>query len=206
MSTQLKEQLAKQIEFFDQSFDGLDLSEKIIAQKVFENCIFNKCKFNAVDFQECKFCDCTFRNCNLNIIKIKNCVFNNVGFIDCKVSGINWTEAAWPRIKLTSPIHFEKCDLSHATFFGLYLSGINIVECRAHNVDFREANLTEANLSHTDFTDSMFINTDLSTADFTFATNYRIDLASSKITKAKFTLPEATALLYGLDIELVETV
>lgn len=202
----LAEYIKQQTEFFDQSIDNFDLSEKILKRKVFENCIFNKCKFNSTDFQECKFCDCTFRNCNLNVIKIKNCTFNNVKFVDSKVSGINWTEASWPRIKLTSPIHFERCDLNYATFFGLYLSAINIIECRAHNVDFRETDLTKANLSHTDFIDSMFINTDLSAADFSFATNYRIDLSSSKISKAKFTLPEAVELLYGLDIELIETV
>jgi len=196
----------KQKEYFDRLFESLDLSQKTISAKIFENCKFINCKFNEVDFQQCRFCDCQFEGCNLSLIKVKGCSFSNVTFINSKVTGINWTEAVWPRIKLISSIYFDKCDMSHSTFFGLYLQEISMIECRVHNVDFREANLTKANLTHSNFSESLFVNSNLTEADFAFADNYRIDLLTCNITKAKFMLPEAVSLLYGLDIELIDPI
>ncbi len=134
----------KQKEYFDKTFEAIDLSQKILTSKTFESCKFIKCNFSETDFQACRFCDCVFEGCNLSLIKLKDCSFNHVEFIESKVTGVNWTEAAWPRIKLTCPIHFVKCDVSHSTFFGVNLREVDMTECRAHNVDFREADFTYA--------------------------------------------------------------
>jgi RimJ/RimL family protein N-acetyltransferase len=192
-------------ECFDQNFERFDLSGKMICSKIFENCKFDQCNFSETDFQKCRFCDCEFEHCNLSIIKIKGCSFSNVKFVDSKIAGVNWTEGAWPKIKLLCPIHFTKCDISHSTFFGMNLREVSIIECRANNVDFREADLTKANLTYSDFAESLFINSNLTEADFSYAENYRVDVTTNKTTKAKFMLPEAIALLYGLDIELVDS-
>ena len=195
----------KQNEYYDELFEKIDLSQKTISEKIFENCKFVHCFFSETNFQACRFCDCTFEHCNLSLIKIKNCSFSNIEFIESKVTGINWIEVAWPNIKLACPLHFSKCDISHSTFFGINLREVNIVECKANNVDFREADLTKADLTYSDFFESLFINSNLTEADFTFAENYQIDLMTSKITKAKFMLPEAVSLLNGLDIELIDS-
>ncbi len=55
-----------------------------------------------------------------------------------------------------------------------------------------------------DFAGARFSTTNLSKADFRGATNYSIRPDNNKLKKAKFSLPEATLLLYGLDIELEE--
>lgn len=191
-------------EYFEQTFEDLDFSQKNIPDKIFEKCRFIKCNLSETHFQKCRFCDCEFIRCNLSIIKVKECTFSGVVFDDSKIIGVNWTEATWPVIKLTCSIGFFKCDISHSTFLGLNLRETNIVECRVHNVDFREADLTKANLTYSDFDNSIFINTDLTEADFTYSDNYRIDVTLNKIIKAKFMLPEAVSLLYGLDIKLVD--
>ncbi len=72
------------------------------------------------------------------------------------------------------------------------------------DVDFRETDLAQANFKGTDLADSLFVATDLTEADLSQARNYRIDPSQNIVKKAKFSLPEAMSLLYGLDIVLVE--
>ena len=50
--------------------------------------------------------------------------------------------------------------------------------------------------------DSMFARTRLVAANLTGAQNYRIDILNNDIKRARFSLPEAVALLDSLDIEL----
>lgn len=87
---------------------------------------------------------------------------------------------------------------------GLYLREIIMTECKAHEVDFREANCMEGNFSHTDFTGSLFNHTNLHKADFSEASNYDINVLLNEVKKAKFSLPEAVNLLKGFDIELLD--
>jgi len=192
-------------EYFDKTFKGVDLTKKAVSERIFEKCKFIKCNFNETNFQKCRFCDCEFVESNLSIMKIKSCTFSDVVYDSSKAIGINWAEAAWPKIKLACPISFFKCDISHSTFLGLNLREINIVECRAHDADFREVDLTCANMTYSDFANSMFIESNLTKADFTYAENYRIDVNFNKIKGAKFMLPEAVSLLQGLNIELIDS-
>ena len=194
----------KHTDYYDNTFENLDLSEQEIAAKNFENCKFIRCNFSETTFEKCKFCDCEFIRSNLSNMSIKHCSINNMIFTDSKVVGVNWTKAAWPRINLACPLYFMQCDISHSIFYALNLSEASIIECRATNVDFRDVNLTRANLSHTDFSESQFFHSNLTEADFSFAENYHIDVMTNKVTKAKFMHPEAASLLHGLDIELVD--
>ncbi len=155
-------------------------------------------------FNKCKFIDCHFTKCNLSVAKIKYTKFSGVSFDACKMVGIDWTTAAWPRFAISSPIKFHKCVLNDSSFFGLSLEEIVLDECKAHDVDFREGNFSEANFTFTDFTSSMFGGTNLSGANFTEATNYNIDIYYNVIKRAKFSRQEAVRLLNGLDIELVD--
>jgi uncharacterized protein YjbI with pentapeptide repeats len=137
-------------------------------------------------------------------LKINHSSFFDIVFEECKVIGINWTTAAWSRLKLSSPLKFNKCILNDSTFSGLYLSEIQMIECKAHDVDFREADCSQANFSYTDFHNSLFNHTNLTQANFCEAINYQINIYNNQIKQAKFTLPEAINLLTGLDIEIVE--
>lgn len=190
--------------YLNEHFKDLDLAGKEIILKEFENCSFLGCNFSETIFNKCKFYECTFTRCNLSIAKVKSCSFFATVFDESKVIGINWTTATWSNLKLSSPISFNKCILNDSSFVGLCLKEIAIVECKAHEVDFREADCEKANLTFTDFTNSLFNKTNLSQADFTEATNYQINLFFNEIKKAKFSLPEATNLLRCLDIEIVD--
>jgi len=190
--------------YFEQTFKDIDLAKTELSLKEFDNCSFINCNFTEAQFDKCRFCDCEFINCNLSLITIKDCTFIDTVFDSSKVIGVNWTQAAWPRVKLHSPIQFFKCTINHSVFLGLHLSEIAIVECIAHDVDFREADLTQADLRYSDFAQSQFVKTNLIKANFKYAINYNINLLNNQVKGAKFMLPEAANLLYGLGIEIID--
>ncbi|HKJ27701.1 MAG TPA: pentapeptide repeat-containing protein [Anaerolineales bacterium] len=121
--------------------------------------------------------------------------------------GINWASASWGRKGLTQlvkSIDFKGCVLNYSSFFELELEKIEIVNCIAHEVDFSGANLKEANLRGTDFENSIFRHTNLEKADLVKAKNYMIPPAVNTLKKTRFSMPEAMALLYSMDIVLEE--
>lgn len=190
----------KQEDYHDQVVTKQELVKQTIEGKRFENCKFDHCQFDESTFLSCKFIDCEFIDCSLNNIKIINTSWNNVVFERCKMLGLNWTEARWPQIKLTCPIQFYTCDVSYSSFFALELVDIHIQECKAHDVDFREADLSSAYFISTDFLHSQFGKTNLSSADFSDAINYVFDPTQNNIKKATFSEPEVINLLHAFDI------
>jgi len=190
--------------FLNQHFKGVDLSKQKIHAKEFDNCHFIDCNLTEVNFIKCKFSECLFKNCNLSMIKVNGCSFFDVIFEDSKAIGVNWTMAHWPTIKLSAPVKFYKCILNDSSFLGLSLSEMIMTECKAHDVDFREADCAQADFSYTDFTNSLFNKTNLTEANFRGATHYNIDIFLNEIKRAKFSLTEAINLLNSLEIELVE--
>jgi fluoroquinolone resistance protein len=190
--------------FFDEQFHGLKLEQAIIHSSKFENCSFVYCNFNGASFLSCRFIDCNFYSCDLSLLQVANCNITKINIESCKAIGINWTKANWSDSALTNRINFAESTINHSTFIGLYLSNIKIINCIVHDVDFRETNLTKADLSGSDLTKSIFGNTILSGADLNQARNYQINPCANKLSGAKFTLPEALALLYSMDIILDE--
>jgi fluoroquinolone resistance protein len=89
---------------------------------------------------------------------------------------------------------------------GLKLGGIQIKDCIALDVDFRQADLSEADFAGTDLSQSLFGDTNLSQADLSRACNYDIDPGLNVLRQARFSLPEALSLLHSMDIVLVDDV
>jgi uncharacterized protein YjbI with pentapeptide repeats len=127
-----------------------------------------------------------------------------VTFKECQLVGINWVDTSLGRKNFLKPVDFVKCALNYSTFIGSQLKTVQMTECIAHSVDFSDADLSQADCTGTDFSGSRFHNTNLSGANFTGATNYSISVIDNNVKKAKFSLPEAMALLYSLEIELSE--
>ncbi|MCP3660205.1 MAG: pentapeptide repeat-containing protein [Bacteroidetes bacterium] len=190
------------IEYSEKVFEDIILTKDEIISKEFYDCNFIKCDFSESFLQNCKFYDCNFENSNLSSVKIKNSAYSNTSFKNSKLVGINWTEATWERTQLYRPINFFECNISYSTFLAMKLKEIEIIGCLAKDVDFREADLTEANFKETNLVDSLFLNTNLTKTNFRNAKNYTIDITINKVKQAKFTLPEAMALLYSLDIQI----
>lgn len=191
------------IDYFDKLFEKLDYHVVIIQNKTFENCSFKRCNFDNANLLKCRFIDCEFQNCTLNTIILNNTMFSGItNFDSSKLLGVNWPKSNWPNIRLSSPINFYTCDISHSSFFGLGLTNINIQECKVHDVDFREADLSSGNFTGSDFHQSIFIHTKLTGADFSAAINYNIDIALNDVKKAIFTFPEVVNLLHHVGIKI----
>ncbi|MDR6964198.1 pentapeptide repeat-containing protein [Shewanella putrefaciens] len=190
--------------FLSEQFSGLSENVQEWQEVEFEDCEFLDCHFSESTFRKCKFIECRFVRCNLSLVKVPQCQFNAVVFEECKLVGIDWTRAAWPRLSFAAPFSFKQCILNDSSFLGLSLDEIVIEECKAHDVDFREGSFNRANFTYTDLSHSLFGRTQLADADFSEATNYDIDIFNNKIKGAKFSCDEAIRLLNCLDIELVD--
>jgi fluoroquinolone resistance protein len=190
--------------YSDQVIRDVDLSQSEIASKEFYDCRFVRCSFAETTFRRCRFSNCTFEHCDLGLMRVTGSTFSGTRFEDSKAIGVNWTDASWPKARLSCPIGFCRCAISHSTFIGLSLPEIVISDCLARDVDFREANLARADLSHTDLAGSLFSSTDLTEADLSQAKDYNINAGLNVLKGARFSLPEAMSLLRSLDIVLVE--
>jgi uncharacterized protein YjbI with pentapeptide repeats len=183
-------------------FREVALGGAALASCEFEECRFVACDLSASEIRACRFAECSFEQCDLSLVRLPRSAFTACRFEDSKIIGVNWTEATWPEGRLWVPIGFERCAINDSTFLGLALREIRVVECAAHDVDFREADLTKADFSGTDLRGSLFVSTNLTGADLRSARDYRIDPRVNTLKGARFSLPEAISLLEGLDIDL----
>jgi uncharacterized protein YjbI with pentapeptide repeats len=188
-----------------ESFKNLALSAVTIEQKEFADCRFTRCEFHESIFRRCRFLNCVFHACDLRMIDVADSSFRDVHFEESQVIAVDWTRAAWGRAGLLNKIGFARCVLNYSTFVGLVLPELEMIDCVARDVDFSEADLSKAKLNKTDFERSRFWNTNLTEADFSGAFNYTIDAANNTIKQARFSLPEAMALLHSLDIVLEDS-
>lgn len=190
----------------DQQYEGEQVARFVAQERRFSGvdftaCVFDHCAFTECTFYRCSFTDCQFRACDLSLAKVHGSRFTDVRFAASKLVGIDWTKAGDAVIsKLFLSVHFDDCLLSYASFYGLTLPRARFVGCTAREVDFRSTDLTEADCTGTDFGGSKFHHTNLTKADFRRATANTIDPTANTITKARFSLPEAVALLSGFDI------
>lgn len=190
-------------EYSDGVFEGLELKGGAVVSRKFYGCVFRGCDLTGTAFRSCRFRDCRFESCNLSLAKLDGSSFSSVSFRDSKLTGVDWAAASWPKIRLPAMLNFENCVLSDACFLGVPLRGSRIAGCLAKGADFQEADLSGADLSGTDLSGALFRGTELSGADLSAARNYAINPAANKVKGAKFSLPEALALLYCLDIKMV---
>jgi len=190
--------------YADRVFEEETLEGGLLEEIEYLDCRFERCCFASSSFRKCRFVGCTFDACDLSLVKWEGSSFSAVRFEECKAIGIDWTLAAWPLVVMPDAIAFFGSAINHSTFLGLKLPGRTVVDCVARGADFREADLSEADFSGTNLEGTLFASTNLSGADLSRARNYRIAPAENRLRGAKFSMPEATSLLYCMEIEIVE--
>lgn len=191
-------------EYVSENFNQLDMQDVVLESKEFDGCSFRQCNFSDATFKRCNFVDCEFINCNLSNVKMHYSKLSDVVFHESKLVGVDWAKVAWPRLMFCSPVAFTKCILNDSSFYGVSLLDLQLTDCKAHSVDFREGDFSKGDFSYTDFSGSLFSGTDLTEVDFSEAENYDIDIYQNKIKGAKFSRFEAVRLLDCLEIELVD--
>jgi len=174
------------------SLEGATLRESI-----FEECTFEGCTIINSRFDHSKFLNCEFKDSVLSAIVPLDSRFLEVAFKSCKVLGMDWTKALEIR-----DLSFADCQLNFSNFRFLKLAGLKIAHCQVRDSDFTEADLSGADFRGSDLENTRFFKTNLTGADFQDAVNYGIDVANNTVKKARFSLPEAVALLRGLGITI----
>ncbi|OHV08397.1 pentapeptide repeat-containing protein [Kushneria phosphatilytica] len=194
--------MASNRDYDDIAFEGEKVDDQTLEASRFDNCSFKNCDFSHATFRNCRFTDCSFDNSNLSVTQFPCTLLQGVAFNLCKMMGIDWPRMRCPSIQIPGVLSFEECVLDDSSFFGLYLAETTMISCRIHRVDFSEANCEQIDFSGSDLEDTIFNRTRLRGANFIDATHYSINILENDIKNARFSLPEAVALLDGLDIEL----
>ena len=189
-------------EYNNEIFKTIDGRHVELRGVEFTGCKFTRCTFHEASLNNCKFQQCTFVDCDFSMSRLKGSSFAEVVFKDSQLVGINWVDTSLGKKSFLKPADFQHCVLNYSTFIAASLKKVSITQCVAHSVDFTDADLSLSNCSRTDFTESRFHHTNLTGANFTGATNYAISVIDNTVKKAKFSLPEAMTLLYGLGIEI----
>jgi len=188
----------------DAIFCDLDLASTKLSGIEFTNCQFNRCILKESKWDSCILENCEFDDCDASLADFSFSKLVDLHFVDCKLLGIDWTKVSW-RAFVTSPgISFERCRLDNCSFYGLTFTDTTMTQCRAHDVDFREADLSSSDFQSTDLTNAAFNSTDLRQANFTDASYYDIDIRINNVKGAVFSRLEATNLLRGFGIRIVD--
>lgn len=199
--------LINETDFEGITVSGTILKEERVVSKRFNDTTFENCDFSGSVFESCSFINCKFKNCNLSLLKIPRCEIENCSFQQCKMLGIDWTVVKWrtanPKKKTKFKIQFKNCFLNYNIFIGLHIFKATFDECCLKDAYFENADLQGTDFTNSDLEGAVFSDTNLQEANFSEAKNYNIDAQKNKITKAKFSFPEAMALVYALDIEII---
>lgn len=185
------------VEFGDETFEGLDCRGKTLSGKEFNGCAFIGVSFAEATLLRCKLIECTFQKCDFSNTLLKSSTLRDVVFEDSKLLGVNWTV-----VNAATHMIFRRSVLSLGNFNGMDLRKWVLSECVARELELGHTNLTDADCRGTDFSGSRFHQCNLTKADFRDAFNYAIRPADNVLKQARFSLPEATSLLYGLDLNL----
>ncbi|HEY4147778.1 MAG TPA: pentapeptide repeat-containing protein [Chitinophagaceae bacterium] len=183
------------------TFNKIDYTEIPWVMGEYENCTFTNCRLNGAGLSDSRFFNCVFKDCNLSLARLGKTTFNDARFIDCKMLGLRFDHCN----KFGFSVYFEKCQLSHSSFFQTVLKKTIFKSTKLTEVDFTECNLTAAVFTDCDLADAKFDNTVIEGADFRASYNYSIDLTKNKVKKAKFGLYGLPGLLEQYDIEIDQT-
>jgi Uncharacterized low-complexity proteins len=167
----------------------------------YDECVFDRCTFSGSSFTHCRFLSCRFVRCDLSNLTVTATRFRDARFESTKLIGVDWTKAdAMAEPHTNTSLSFTDCVLDLSNFVGLNLRAATFERCHAIETDFAEADLRDAVFRRTDLSGARFHNSNLERADFRDALNYTIDPRANKMRGARFNLPEAVALLRGLDV------
>ncbi len=181
----------------DETFTGLDIADADKLVEAYHNCEFVQCNLQGADLTKIRFSGCSFSGCNLSLCQLKGASFNECQFKDCKLVALDWSSAA----SLRSPV-FDSCILDANNFSEMQLAYCNFTGSRLNDARFHGTKLKNANFSRCDLQGAEFHQCDLRSSDFRQARAYQISPLHNQISKAKFSCPDALALLQAFDIIL----
>lgn len=116
--------------FEDMTISDITMHNAQFDAKHFLDCCFKNCDFNESTFTDCSFSSCSFTDCNLSLIKIGDSRIENTQFMQCKMIGIDWTQAIWSnntsKKKTNFTIEFKDCILNYSIYIGLKIGRAHV--------------------------------------------------------------------------------
>jgi len=186
-----------------QTFSRVEMVGAKLSSSDFEWCTFDKCAFNEAVLTHFRFTKCRFVGCDLSLFKPQNCRFVDVEFVESKLVGVDWTAVGETKTdRMLFSAAFDRSVLDYGVVKGLPVK--KLFKCSAREVDFTEADLQEADCRETDFAGATFMRSDLRGANFVGARNYAIDVTQNKVRKARFSWPDAMALMVAFGVVIAE--
>jgi len=181
-------------------FTGVDWGSVIDGEYL--RCTFVGSRLSEGTAAESRFVECRFEKCDLNLWRPINSVIGGCLFIDCRMLGIDWTQAVWPRVPLHEANVFTRCDLSLGAFADLDLGPVLFEECRLREVSFRHARMAGADLSGSDCLGADFYAADLSGARLVGVKDLSVDPRTAKLEGSTVNAVTGMAILESLGITL----
>jgi fluoroquinolone resistance protein len=184
-----------------QKFMGVTAAGETFTGIEFEGCMFERALLSGCTFHRCRFSESRFTGCDLSLLKVPNCRFTSVQFSGSKLIGVDWTAAPdTDAARVLLSLGFDRCVLDYANLSGLLLRETKLTRCSLKEANLSETDLTGTDCRESDFEAAVFLHTVIERADFRGARNYAIDLTANRVKGAKFSLPEAVALLNSFEI------
>jgi fluoroquinolone resistance protein len=189
--------LKQEPSFEHEVFANLDLTQGDLSNKEFVQTTFRALALPESKWQRTRLHDCVFEGCNLTRLHIDTLALRGVTFIDCRLTGVDWTAIA-PNPTVT----FERCNLQYSSFVGTNLTRTTFRGCRLLDVYFSEARLIEATFPESDLTGARFEHCDLTNANFAHARGLLIDPAINRVKGAQINLATAVLLAGSLGLRV----
>lgn len=182
----------------EKTFDGIDFTLGGFPAGEYEECIFSNCNLSECILSDSVFIECHFSDCDLSLAMLDNTALRDSVFTDCKMLGLRFEYCN----EFGLSFRFEKCILNDCSFFKTKIKKTVFKECRMHEADLSESDLTSSIFDKCDLKGAVFNNTNLEKADLRSSFNYIIDPEINRIKKAKFSIPSVTGLLNKYDISI----
>jgi uncharacterized protein YjbI with pentapeptide repeats len=183
-----------------ESFRDVDWAS--ISESEFRDCTFVACDFSETLIRNVRLVGATFRECDVSLFKPTDCSIGGSQFEDCRMLGVDWTLANWPRVPLHNPNAFIRCDLSLGTFTDLMLGAVRFEQCRLREAFFRNATLTGAVFDRSDCSGADFLGADLSGASLRNVAGLWLDPRSTRLEGATVDPATGASILESLGINL----
>jgi uncharacterized protein YjbI with pentapeptide repeats len=179
---------------YSEIISNINFSTQKSERDEYENCEFVNCIFS--DISLLSFINCSFKACNLSNCKVNNSKLQDVLFSDCKLLGINFSQAK----DFAFTLFCKNCNMDYVSFDKKKLNKSVFENCKMHNANFTQADLTKIKFINCDLLEAHFAQTNLGGVDFTSSHNFLINPENNSIKKAKFLSQDLEKLLYQYDI------
>ena len=170
----------------------------------FRGCTFAGADLHGVLVRSSRFIECHFERCDLSLWRPVDSLFGASRFEDCRMLGIDWTLAVWPRVPLHGPNVFVRCEMSMGTFANLDLGPVTFEECRLRDVSYRETRMDGGRLDRSDCLGADFHGADLTGAGLVGVDGLAVDPRVTKLEGASVDGVAGAAILDMLGINLVD--